>query len=150
MKVELSFKSLLNLKMSFKILLLFSILKIAFSAIEDIKVVSSNIDTETKDHVISTVFALFEKQTDLKTFAKSLAENMDNNYGKSWICQVLSHNCKELFSSQQLDNFISITYNDYKITLFKMDIQTKTQVRKCLYFFPLLCITDRNRSLFFF
>jgi hypothetical protein len=116
--------------MSFKFLLLFSILKVAFSQIEDIKVVSSNIDTATKDHVLSTIFALFEKETDLKTFAKSLAENMDNKYGKLWICQILSHNSGELFSSQQLNNSISITYKDYNITLFKMDIQTKTQVRK--------------------
>ncbi len=112
--------------MSFRILVLFSILKIAFSAIEDIKVVSSNIDTKTEEHVIATVFTLFEKQTDLKTFAKSLADNMDNNYGKSWICQIQSHSNGELYISQQLVNSISITYKDYHVTLFKLDLSGPT------------------------
>jgi hypothetical protein len=44
-------------------------LKISFSATKDIKVVSSNIDNATEEHVITTVFALFEKHTDFKTFA---------------------------------------------------------------------------------
>jgi hypothetical protein len=106
--------------MNFKILILFSILKIVFSLIEDIKVVSSNIDCATQEHVITTVFALFEKHTDFKTFAQSLVENMDNKYGKSWICQIMSHSNGEHYISQQFDISISITYKDYSITLFKM------------------------------
>jgi hypothetical protein len=124
--------------MNFKLLVLISIIKIAFSTIEDIKVVSSNIDSATEEHVIATVFTLFEKQTDLKTFAKSLVENMDSKYGKSWSCQIQSNSNAEFFTSQQSNNSISITYKDYHVTLFKLDSNSEcknnTQVRISTYF----------------
>jgi hypothetical protein len=126
--------------MNFKILILLSIVKITFSSIEDIKVVSSNIDTTTEKYVIATAFTLFEKQTDLKTFAKSLAENMDNKYGKSWICQIQSHSNAELYTSLQSNNSISITYKDYHVTLFKIDLNSATKNYTLVRIFTKFCL----------
>jgi hypothetical protein len=128
--------------MDFKIFILFSIIKIAFSAIEDIKVVSSNIDSAIEEHVISTVFALFEKHTDFKTFAKTLVENMDNKYGKSWICQIQSHSDAELYASQQSNNSLSINYKDYHVTLFKIDSISANKNNTLVRFFKILFLIN--------
>jgi len=105
--------------MIFKFVILLSIVKIGFSLIEDIKITSSNVDTQTELHVIATVFNLFENHYDFKTFTKALVDNMDTKYGKSWISHISANNSGEIYVGQQSSSYISITYKEFHVTLFK-------------------------------
>jgi hypothetical protein len=108
--------------MNFKILLLVSILKLTVSSANDVKIISSNIDKATEAHVISCAFSLIEKQMNLKTFAKSLVENMNNNYGESWFCQIINNTSEEIYTEQAKSSYITLNNGEYHVNLFKLDM----------------------------
>jgi hypothetical protein len=105
--------------MYFKFLILFITIQISFSAIDDIKVIKSNVDIKEEEHVISTAFHLFENEKEFKIMAKKLVDEMDTKFGKSWICQIGSNTNSELYINEELSSSITLSFNEIQVTLYK-------------------------------
>jgi hypothetical protein len=106
------------------LLILFSILKYTYSSIDDIKVIDSNLDKHIKEHVVATAFTLFENDYDISTISKKLAQEMNIKFGKTWICYTFSSNSNNssIFIDQELNSYISITYGQINVTLYKVNL----------------------------
>ncbi len=116
-----NFKHYYKFVMYFKFLILFTI-QISFSSTDDIKVISSNIDIKEEKHVMSTAFYLLENENEFKIMAKKLVDEMDTKFGKTWICQIGSNNNSELYINQELNSFITLSFKEIKVTLYKISL----------------------------
>jgi len=104
-----------------KIVILLITVKLSLSAIEDIKVISSNVDIKEEEHVISTIFNLFEKENQNKIIAKKLVDEMNTKFGKTWICQIGSNN-SELYIDLESSSYITLSFKEIKISLYKISL----------------------------
>jgi hypothetical protein len=111
--------------MYLKFLILFTTIQISLSAIDDIKVITSNIDIKEEEHVISTVFNLFENEKELKIITKKLVDEMDTKFGKTWIGQIGSNNNSELYINQELSSFITLSFKEMLVTLYKITLNNE-------------------------
>jgi hypothetical protein len=66
--------------MYLQIFILFTAIQISFSAMNDIKVISSTIDVKEEEHFLSTVFLLLENESQIKVIAKKLVDEMDTKF----------------------------------------------------------------------
>ena len=108
--------------MNFKLAIIFLLIKIVVSAIDDIQIIkSSHVDDKTEDHVIATLFSLLEKDYNSALIAKEMVNEMNVKYGKSWICLVSNKTTAEnLYMDTQLDtSVLTLTYKDLHITILK-------------------------------
>ncbi len=102
--------------------ILFTAIQISFSAINDIQVITSNIDVKEGEHVISTASLLLENESDLKVVAKKLVDEMDTKFGKTWICQIGSNDNSGLYINQELNSYITFSFKQIQITLYKITL----------------------------
>jgi len=108
--------------MYLQIFILFTAIQISFSALNDIKVISSTIDVKEEGHFLSTVFLLLENESQIKVIAKKLVDEMDTKFGKTWICQIGSNNSSELYINQELNSHIILSFKEIQITLYKITL----------------------------
>ena len=128
--------------MYFLFLVLFSIFSLTYSSVDDIRVITNNLDTNTVDHVIATVFSLFENKYDVKTLAKNLVDEMDSKFGKTWICLMSKNNNNSvLYINQDLNSYISLTYEEIHIVLYKANlINNSTKNNILVFIYSIFCI----------
>jgi len=99
-------------------LILFITIQLSLSAVDEIQIITSNVDAKVGEHVIATAFYLFETESDFNVMAKKLVDDMDAKYGMGWIGQIGSNN-SALHTNQEFNTFIILTYKDIKLTLYK-------------------------------
>ncbi len=120
--------------MIIKFLILFSLLKIVFSSkdVKDvIEITSSNVDKIMEEHVIGTAFILFENKYDFKTIAQKMVNDMNTRFGKSWICQIGSNNTFEIYFDEKIDSYITFTFKEIGVTLFKANLNNNIENKNC-------------------
>jgi len=103
-----------------KLVMLFLFIDIAFAAIDDIKIVYSNIDAKQEDHAIAHFLLLLESETDYKIMAKKLVTEMDTKFGKSWFAQIGTNHSSEFYIDQTGTGIITVTFKAIQMTLYRI------------------------------
>jgi hypothetical protein len=84
-----------------------------------------------EEHVIGTAFILFENKYDFKTIAQKMVNDMNTRFGKSWICQIGSNNTFEIYFDEKIDSYITFTFKEIGVTLFKANLNNNIENKNC-------------------
>jgi len=115
--------------MNFKLAIIFLLIKVVVSSISELQISSTNVDENTQQHVINTVRSYYDQRLGFYNMAKSLVDEMNNKYGKTWISQVMYRTIGETYVDQSFDSYIYLNVREmdiqYNISLFKINTALK-------------------------
>jgi hypothetical protein len=119
---------MLSLKLFFLIIFQLSFI---FCVEQELKIHKNEMSEKMTIHVIAQALTLLETETNLNIIAKKLKNDMNEKFGKDWICYTgINANISGLNFNPEENSFIWFSFKEKHFIVFREKIETSTQTTK--------------------